>query len=120
VTRFELRYGRLARLLLTPFLMGPRRSWVEVTPDSVQVRMGLAFRATLPRGAIASVRAGGHAAAVGVHGRRGRWLVCSSRHGVVTLDLDPSARARFNGIPIRVRELRVSLADPDAFVGVLA
>jgi len=120
VTRFPFRYGRLARLLLTPFLMGPRRSWVEVTPDSVEVRMGLAFRATLPRSAIASARAGGRAIAVGVHGRRGQWSVCSSRHGTVTLDLDPPARARFNGIPIRVRELRVSLADPDAFVGALA
>src|SRR5207244_10031150 len=108
VARFPFRYGRLARWLLTPFLMGPRRSWVEVTAARVQVRMGLAFRASIPRSTIVSARAGSRVTGVGVHGRRGRWRVSSSRYGIVSLELDPPVRARFNGIPIRVRELRLS------------
>jgi hypothetical protein len=39
---------------------------------------------------------------------------------MVALTLDPAARARTLGIPIRVHELWVSVADPDGLVVLLA
>ena len=99
----------------------PSRSWVEVTPGRVEVRLGWGFRLDAPR---ASVRSAAHddrpVRAWGAHGWRGRWLVNGSSQGVVRLDLDPPARARVLGL-LRppVRELRVSVQDPDALVAAL-
>ncbi len=55
----------------------------------------------------------------GVHGWRGRWLVNGSSHGIVVLGIDPPARARTLGLPVRLRELAVSLEDPVGFAAAL-
>ncbi|GAA0926181.1 hypothetical protein [Pseudonocardia zijingensis] len=55
---------------------------------------------------------------VGVHGWGGRWAVNGSRAGAVRLD--PPSRARVCGIPVGLRTLWLSLADPDEFVRVLS
>jgi hypothetical protein len=53
----------------------------------------------------------------GAHGWRGRWLVNGSSKGIVQLDLEPRQRAWLLGIwPISLRELYVSLTDPDGFL----
>jgi hypothetical protein len=56
----------------------------------------------------------------GVHGWRGTWLVNGSADGLVRLDIDPPVKARTAMVPVRLRTLRVSLADPTAFLADLA
>jgi hypothetical protein len=55
----------------------------------------------------------------GVHGWKQRWLVNGSSHGIVVLSIDPPARARVVGVPVRVRELAISLDDPVGFAAAL-
>ena len=55
----------------------------------------------------------------GVHGWRGRWLVNGSSSGLVRIDFAPAVRARIGPLPIAVRELRVSVEDPDRLMAAL-
>lgn len=119
VERFPFRYSRLSRWLLTPFLMGPNHARVELHPDRLEVRMGLAFRAAVARSAITGASVAPPAAAVGVHGWRGRWRVTSSRVPTAQLTIEPPSRGRFNGIPLRLRELRVAVEEPERLVAAL-
>jgi hypothetical protein len=83
--------------------------------------MGWAFRAAIPHAGVAKVRRwqGRWCWAIGIHTNfRGRWLVNGSCKGIVALDVDPPARARAL-VPIKIRMLGVSLADPDGFVSAL-
>jgi hypothetical protein len=119
VRRFELAYGPISRWLLPVFMMGPRTSWVEVRPSELYVRMGFAFRATIPRSAITAIERAGRPLSIGVHGWRGRWMVNGSRRGIVKITIEPAASGSFNGIPLHLREVRIGLADPDAFLAAL-
>ena len=119
--RFPIRFTGLNRYL---WLLGvrPSRSWVDVADDRVAVRLSWGFRLAVPRSSVRSA-APDHAAvrAWGAHGWRGRWLVNGSSQGVVRLDLDPPARARVAALlRPRVRELRVSVEDPDGLLRALA
>lgn len=60
-----------------------------------------------------------YALSIGAHGWQGSWLVNTSTRGLVVLELDPPADARCLGARVRLRELRVSLADPEAFLTAL-
>jgi hypothetical protein len=118
--RFELRYG-VFRWLLSVFGMGPRFSYVAIGDDALRVRMGWCFRASIPRSSITGVRRNKDMWwGIGVHGGRGRWLVNGSVRGIVTIDIHPRAPARVMGWRVRLRELHVSLTDPDGFVAALA
>ncbi|HEX4984197.1 MAG TPA: hypothetical protein VFV63_21010, partial [Ilumatobacteraceae bacterium] len=55
----------------------------------------------------------------GVHGWRGRWLVNGSSHGIVVVGIDPPAKARVLGVPVRLRELAISLEDPAGFAAAI-
>lgn len=57
---------------------------------------------------------------IGVHGWRGRWLVNGSRRGLVTIEIEPPARARVIGFPVRLRRLDVSVDEPEALVASLS
>jgi hypothetical protein len=118
--RFALSYSRPLVVLLTPVLAGPRRSGVTVGPDEVVVQMGIggwAFRARIPRSSITAVEPmDGSVVSRGAHGWRHQWLVNASSRGLVRMTIEPRARARCLVFPISVRELVVSLDDPDAFV----
>jgi hypothetical protein len=46
-----------------------------------------------------------------VHGFRGRWLVNGSGRGILSIQLTPAQRAYVMGVPIRLRELLVSVTD---------
>ena len=88
-----------------------------VDAGTVDVRMGLAFRASLPLGTVVqAARYDGRVWGWGVHGWRGRWLVNGSSHGLVTLTIAPPAPARVLGIPVHLRQLIVSLEDPEGFL----
>jgi hypothetical protein len=112
VVRFPIRFTGLNRAMVVLGLTR-RRSYVDVTPTDLWVRMGWAFRATLPRRSVRSV-SDDHARVWGwgVHGWRGEWLVNGSSSGIVRLELDPPGRARVIGFPVRLRRLRVAVEDP--------
>jgi len=94
---------------------------VEIAPTEVRVRMGWAFDASVPRSSIVNARPYHEVWwAIGAHtDLRGRWLVNGSVTGIVAMDLDPRARGRSSGIPIRPKAILVSLEDPDAFLRAL-
>jgi hypothetical protein len=117
--RFEFQYSGLTRRLLAPFLMGPRHSWIEVREQEIYVRMGFAFRATIPRNRIVEAQPAPCPMSVGVHGWRGRWLVNGSRVAGVALDVQPPTRGWFNGLPLKLRRLSLGIADPGAFLEAL-
>lgn len=113
--RFPILYTGANRAMVVLGLR-PANSFVEVTDDSLVVRMGWAFRATVDRAAIRSVeddhdRVWGW----GAHGWRGRWLVNGSSSNILRIEIDPPARARTAGFPVTLRTLRVSLEDPSGF-----
>ncbi len=115
--RFPIRFGRFNAALMGAFGMGPRRSYVEVSEDEVRVRMGWSFSATIPRSSIKEVRERGYVWwAYGLHWwGKGRYIVNGSGHRMLTLRIDPPVRARTSGMSATLRELWVSLEDPDGF-----
>lgn len=120
VRDFAIRYDRWCAWLLVAAGLGRRWSRVTVEEDRVIVAMSYAFRSTIDRSAIRSISVWkGRVMGWGVHGWRGRWLVNGSSHGIVVLGIDPPARARTLGLPVRLRELAVSLEDPSGFAAGL-
>lgn len=115
---FPIRQHPAMRGVMT--LLGGRHGAVEVDDDAVTVRYGAGFHAVVPRSAIATVsRYEGRVLSWGVHGWRGRWLVNGSSEGVVILGIEPRQPARVLGWPVRLRELAVSVEDPDGLVAAL-
>jgi hypothetical protein len=103
--------------------MSPANSDLVVTDDVVTCRMGVGgwgFRGTVPRGSVVDVTPGPKRVwSWGVHGWRGRWLVNGSSKGVVVLHIEPASRARVVGLPVKLRELWVSVDDPAALAAAL-
>src|ERR1700680_3018948 len=116
---FRFSYG-VFRPLLSLLGMGPRFSRVELEDGTLRVRMGWAFRASIPAHQITAVQPrSGLVGGIGVHGWRGRWLVNGATTGLVAITVDPSVRALGTGVPAKLRELPLSLEDPDALVAAL-
>lgn len=117
--RFGIRYG-----MMRPFLsllgLGPRFSGLQLDGSRLRVRMGWGFSATVARAQIRSAaRSDGLVGGIGVHGWGGRWLVNGAASGLVTLEIDPAARAWVLGVPVKLSLLRVSVEDPDALLKAL-
>ena len=108
----------------TPLLivcgMPPNATYLDIGRESVRVRMGIGFRAEFPRAAIRSPRRFRNQLSIGVHGGKGGWLVNGAHGPLVAFALDPPTRARVYGFPVRLRELTVSVDDPDALIGQLS
>ena len=114
--RFDSWYRVLSRLLFLP----PRACYVEIQGDQVHARMGWAFRSSFPCTVVASIsRLKSQPISRGVHGLAGRWLVNGSGEGILVIDLQPAQRAQVMGIPVRLRQLMVSLEDPDGLQRLL-
>ncbi len=114
-----MRYG-MFRPLLTVLGAGPKFSKVEIDGDRLRVRMGLLFKAEVPLAAITSVgpdtqMVGG----IGVHGGRGNWLVNGAARGIVRIEIEPPARAKVMGVPVRLRILRVGVKSPGDLIAAL-
>jgi hypothetical protein len=117
--RFPIRFDRWYAGLSSVLLLPPRDAYIDVG-DEITVRMGWAFRASFPRAFV--VRAGLHPGTVisrGVHGFSGRWLVNGSAQGLVSLELAPEQRGRVMGVPVKLRELLISVEQPEALLGYL-
>ena len=116
-----MKFDTLGSAVMTPLWAGRKRTHVNVDDDGVRVRMSWAFRCTVPRSAIRSVaHTSGTTLSRGAHGWRGRWLVNGAGSGLVTITIDPPTRGRVTGVPVRVRELTLSLDDPDGFIATFA
>jgi hypothetical protein len=116
--RLDFRYDRWCGWVLGLFGTGRRFSSVTMHADSIDVKMGWAFRGTIPRANIVSAEpTSGRVWGWGVHGWRGRWLVNGSSKGLVRLEIEPAVRSRVCGMPIRLRELTISLDAPEVLLG---
>ena len=121
MTRFPIRYSFGKGLILRSVLCPARLAYVEIDDSSVRVRMSWAFRARFDRSDVESAaRSRPVLITAGVHGWRGRWLVNGASGPIVTIRLNRRARAWVVGFPVRLRELSVSVADPDALITALA
>jgi hypothetical protein len=113
---FDGWYRVLSRLLGLP----PSQAAVVVARDHVEVRMAWAFRSRFPRSAVASVSPSDlRPLSRGVHGFGGRWLVNGSGTGLLSIQFRPDQRGYVAGVPIRLRELLVSVTDPSALAAAL-
>lgn len=120
-TTFGFRYDRWCGWLLGLLGMGRRFSRIVVDDRNVRVVMGWAFQATIPRSSIVSVEpSSGRVLGWGVHGWRGHWLVNGSAGGLVHVTIEPPAKSRVVGFPGRLRELRVSVEQPEALIAALS
>jgi hypothetical protein len=116
---FPIRYSKLSRVFFVPLRLGARHAKVELTDDTLRVRMGWAFRATIPRRSIRRAALHGDVWwTVGVHSDRRckSWLVNGSSTGIVFLDLLPPAEGRAGPFPITIERLGLGLADPEGFL----
>jgi hypothetical protein len=120
-TRFPISFDRAYGILSTALFMPPSASYVEIDGDVVAVRMSWAFRASFARSTVRSAArlAGREPLSRGVHGWWGRWLVNGSGRGIVMIDLSPQQRGWVMGMPVRLRQLAVSMEDPDGLVVAL-
>ena len=121
--QYSFSYGPFSQPLLAVLGCGPRFSRIVVDHDEVTVRLGWSFRARIPRGSVTRATPWPddrrRPLSRGAHGWRGRWLVNGSADGLVTLTVDPPARARVVGFPVTLRELVVGVTEPDALVNEL-
>jgi hypothetical protein len=117
MSRFPIRYTAGKGAVLRSVLVLQRHSYVEVDGDTVRVRMSWAFSTTFSRRDIASVeRRAPVPLTAGAHGWRGRWLVNGASGPLVGITFRSPVRAYVMGVPIKLRDLRVSVADADRLV----
>ncbi|OBH12461.1 hypothetical protein [Mycobacterium sp. E1747] len=117
----ELRYDRWYLPLSVPVGLGPKRSEVRVDAGTLRVKMGWAFDAHVPLASITHAeRANDRVFTLGVHYSDGRWLVNGSGKGLVALTIEPPVDAKAVGRSISLRELWVSVTDPDALIAACA
>jgi hypothetical protein len=90
----------------------------------LRVRMA-DFHLDIPRSSVRSAARSEHQTrgTIGVHGRRGRWLVNGSHDGLVELAIEPPCYTSRNPTTIfrkmRVSSLTISLVDPDGFIAAV-
>lgn len=116
---FPFTFSAPMRALAT--LFGGRHARATVTDDALSVRYGVMFSVDV---SLTAVRSATRAErtwwwGIGVHGWKHVWVANGSQRDLVRLTLDPEQRARTLGIPVRVRELIVSVQDPDAFIAAV-
>lgn len=115
-----IRYGILMRRFMGLLGLGPRFSGIDVDSHTVRVRLGWGFRTRIPRESITAVTLPkARVISRGAHGFLGRWLVNGAGTGLVTISIEPRTRAWVMGVPIRLRELTVSVDDPAGLAALL-
>ena len=119
--RFPILFDRLYGALSTALFMPPAKSYVEMNAGEVWVRMSWGFAAQFPKSTVKGVsRLARKPISRGVHGFAGRWLVNGSGNGIVIIDLDPPQRGYVMGFPVKLRQLMISVEEPEQFMAVLS
>jgi hypothetical protein len=117
---YAMKYDALGAGVMTPLGAGRKHSRVTVTDTEVTVQQGWAFRASVPREAVKGAkRLDRTYLSRGAHGWAGRWLVNGAGDNLVSITIDPAGRGFVIGFPVKLRELIVSVDDPDALVAGL-
>lgn len=121
VQGFAVRYSAWMLPFLRLVGFGPRRSTVQLRDTELRVHMGWGFDAVIPRRAIIQARRRGPIwYTAGVHTTfRGRWIVNGAASGIVALDVMPPVSVRTLGFTANLKELDLSLVEPDAFLASL-
>jgi hypothetical protein len=120
--RFPIRFSSVNGVLFRGLLIPPSSADVDLDDQTIHVRMGWAFSARIPRRLVAKAGLGQPPTirlTAGAHGWGGRWLVNGAPDGIVTTELSQPVRAFVSGFPIRLKELSVSLEDPEGFLAAL-
>jgi hypothetical protein len=118
--RHAISFDSWYRVLSSALFLPPSGAFVRVEAGEVEARMGWAFRARFPRSAVTSVsRLEMRPLSRGVHGFAGRWLVNGSGRNILVISLNPTQRARVLGVPVGLRELLVSVEDPEELAAAL-
>lgn len=116
-----MKYDALGAGVMTPLGAGRKRSRVTVTDTELIVRQGWAFRASVPRTSVrGAARLDRTFLSRGAHGWGGKWLVNGAGDGLVSITIDPTGRGHVVGVPVTLRELIVSVDDPDGLVAALS
>jgi hypothetical protein len=119
-TRFPIRFDDWYGLLSTALFLPPSSSYVEVGDGQVVARMGWGFRTKFPISAVVRTsRLDDRPISRGVHGWAGRWLVNGSGEGIVAIEIHPAQRAWVMGFPVRLRQLMISVQDPEGLRAAL-
>ena len=127
-TTFPISFDRASRSGMTVLGVGPKHSRVEVSSSTVDVRMGWAFHATIPREAVASARPLNRDELRGpfrisvlriVNYWRGTALVNGAGTGLVEITLDRSKWVRLGPFPAPLRRLVVSAEDQSGLVAAV-
>ena len=117
--RFPIRFGKAYSVLSSAVGLLPAQAYIDVG-ETVEVRMGWAFRARFPRSmVISATRYEGHPLSRGVHGLAGSWLVNGAGDRVLQVDLRAAGEARVLGLPVSLQTLLVSVDDPEALASSL-
>ena len=129
-TRFSIRFDRPSRIPMTVLGAGPNVSRVEVSSSTVDIHLGWAFQATIPRAAVASARpldGGlselrgplGLSVLRGVNYWRGTALVNGAGTGLVDITLDRPKWVRLGPLRVPMRRVIVSAEDQSELVSAL-
>jgi hypothetical protein len=129
-TTFQIGYDRPSRIVMTALGAGPKASLVNVSPSTVDVRMGWAFHATIPRETIASARSLSRGLAElhgplglsvlrGVNYWRGTSLVNGAGSGLVEITLNRRSWGRLGPFPAPMRRIVVSAEDESGLIAAL-
>jgi hypothetical protein len=127
---FPISFDRPSRTPMTVLGAGPEVSRVEVSPSTVDVRLGWAFHATIPRDDVASARPLerglselrgplGLSVLRGVNYWRGTALVNGAGTGLVEITLDRPKWVHLGPLRARMRRLIVSAEDQSGLVAAL-
>jgi hypothetical protein len=118
--RFPITFDPWYRLLSTVLGLPPSSAYVQITGEQVEVRMGWAFRSRFRLSEVSSAGAIDiRPLSRGVHGFGGRWLVNGAGRGILRIELSPAQRAYMMGLPVRLRELLVSVGDVSVLAAAL-
>ena len=129
-TTFPIRFDRPSGIPMTVLGAGPKVSRVKVSSSTVDIRMGWAFQATIPREDVASARPLdrglselrgplGLSVLRGVNYWRGTALVNGAGTGLVEITLDRPKWVRLGPLRVRMRRLIVSVEDQSGLVAAL-
>lgn len=127
---FPISVDRPSRIPMTVLGAGPKVSRVTVSSSTVDIRMGWAFQATIPRAAVTSARPLkrglselrgplGLSVLRGVNYWRGTALVNGAGTGLVEITLDRPHWVRLGPLRVRMSRLIVSAEDQSGLVGAL-